>query len=834
MKKIFTKLFLLTTLLMLSSELWAALVLNNPGPWTIRWTEEKTFSFNLVGPAESISFELDSYGTMDVNVYGYQESNPTIKVSIAEYEKVKEGVFKYDIKGRGFSRIEIKVKARTDLAKLLNVFAISPYYAYEPNLGSAEYNSADASTSFTIDYYGTPNFSHSYLDGDWDNDKFPVKISASGGKATVTVTYPHDEVGKHDAMIIISNGVFKTTPYRFTGTTTTANQTIAWTPPTELTVGSTHTLSATAPGGAVSYAVTGDAVTRSGNTLTAVKAGTVTITASQAGNNNYNAAASVTKTITIKKATPTVSAWPTIAPVTYGTNLGTALVLNGGSAPVAGTFVITSSYTAATIPNAGAHTYNLEFRPTESNKYNNVAGGTATLTVNKANQTITWTPPTEMTVGDSHTLSATAPGGAVAFAISGDAATLADNTLTAVQAGTVTITASQAGNGNYNPAANVTHTITINKATPTVNAWPTLNAVTYGAKLEQALVLVGGAASVAGTFVITDAYTAATVPNAGTHTYSVEFRPTENNKYNNVSGGTATLSVNKADQVIAWTATPPTEMTVGDSHTLSATALGGAVAFALTGDAATLADNTLTAVQAGTVTITASQAGNSNYNAAENVTHTITINKATPTVTAWPTLDAVTYGATLEQALVLVGGTAPVEGTFVITDAYTAATVPNAGTHTYSVEFRPTESNKYNNVSGGTATLTVNKADQVIAWDFADYTLLIGKTLELDATATCGAVTYVVNGTAISVSGTILTAMEEGTATIKATCAGDTNYNDVESKEYTITVEKDDEVTTGLDNTPSPMTNGQKIIYNGQLLIIRDGKTYNVLGVPVE
>lgn len=54
------------------------------------------------------------------------------------------------------------------------------------------------------------------------------------------------------------------------------------------------------------------------------------------------------------------------------------------------------------------------------------------------------------------------------------------------------------------------------------------------------------------------------------------------------------------------------------------------------------------------------------------------------------------------------------------------------------------------------------------------------------------------------------------------------------SMEYTITVEKDDDVTTGLDNTPSPMTNGQKIIYNGQLLIIRDGKTYNAMGQEVK
>ena len=326
------------------------------------------------------------------------------------------------------------------------------------------------------------------------------------------------------------------------------------------------------------------------------------------------------------------------------------------------------------------------------------------------------------------------------------------------------------------------------KVTPTVTAWPTLNAVTYGTNLGDALQLKGGSASVPGTFAIANYYSAGTVPNAGTHTYNLEFRPTESNKYNNVPGGTATLTVNKADQAIAWTATPPTEMTVGGSHTLSATALGGAVAFAITGDAATLAGNTLTAVQAGTVTITASQAGNGNYNAAANITHTISINKATPTVTAWPTIAAVTYGTNLEQALVLVGGTASVEGTFVITDAYTAATVPNAGTHTYSVEFRPTESNKYNNVSGGTATLVVNKADQVLTWSFADCTLLPGQTLALDATSTCGAVSYELTGSAISVSGNTLTAEAAGTTTIKAVDAGNSNYNAVESSVYTVTV----------------------------------------------
>ena len=327
------------------------------------------------------------------------------------------------------------------------------------------------------------------------------------------------------------------------------------------------------------------------------------------------------------------------------------------------------------------------------------------------------------------------------------------------------------------------------KVTPTVNAWPTLDAVTYGTNLGDALQLKGGSASVPGTFKIANYYSAGTVPNAGTYNYNVTFTPNDVSTYNTVNKYNAVvLTINKADQAIVWTTTPPTEMTVGDSHTLSATALGGAVAFAITGDAATLADNTLTAVQAGTVTITASQAGNCNYNAAANVTHTITINKATPTVTAWPTIAAVTYGASLEQALVLVGGEASVAGTFAITDSYNAADVPNAGTHTYNVTFTPSESNKYNNVSGGTATLVVNKADQVLTWSFADCTLLPGQTLALDATSTCGAVSYELTGSAISVSGNTLTAEAAGTATIKAVDAGNSNYNAVESSVYTITV----------------------------------------------
>ena len=54
--------------------------------------------------------------------------------------------------------------------------------------------------------------------------------------------------------------------------------------------------------------------------------------------------------------------------------------------------------------------------------------------------------------------------------------------------------------------------------------------------------------------------------------------------------------------------------------------------------------------------------------------------------------------------------------------------------------------------------------------------------------------------------------------------------------EEDITLEAQFTSTTALENThcPSSMTNAQKIMYNGQLLILRDGKTYTIMGAEVK
>ena len=273
---------------------------------------------------------------------------------------------------------------------------------------------------------------------------------------------------------------------------------------------------------------------------------------------------------------------------------------------------------------------------------------------------------------------------------------------------------------------------------------------------------------------------------AGTHNATLVVK---NNKGQPVFYLQLNGTTTKANQTITWTMGDKS-MYVGDQLTLDATASSGlGVTYTSSNTSAvTVSGNTLTTVGEGTASITASHAGNSNYNAAADVTYTVTVSKATPTVTAWPTIAAVTYGATLEQALVLNGGSASVAGGFAIVDIYNAAEVPNAGTYTYNVTFTPTDGNKYNAVTGGTASLVVNKADQELTWSFADCTLLPGQTLALDATSTCGDVSYELTGSAISVSGNTLTAKAAGTATIKAVDAGNSNYNAVESSVYTVTV----------------------------------------------
>ena len=162
---------------------------------------------------------------------------------------------------------------------------------------------------------------------------------------------------------------------------------------------------------------------------------------------------------TVSKATPTVTSAPTATAITYGQTLASS-TLSGGTASVAGAFTFTSPSTA---PNAGTANQSVTFTPTDNTNYNTTTTNVS-VTVNKVNQTITFGALVDKTTDDTpFALTATASSGlTVLYSSSNTAvATVAGSTVTIVGAGQTTITASQAGDANYNAATSIDQTLTV-------------------------------------------------------------------------------------------------------------------------------------------------------------------------------------------------------------------------------------------------------------------------------------------------------------------------------------------------------------------------------------
>ena len=120
-----------------------------------------------------------------------------------------------------------------------------------------------------------------------------------------------------------------------------------------------------------------------------------------------------------------------------------------------------------TVTIVGAGTTNITASQAGNDDYAAASDVVQNLVVNKANQSITFDALPTKTIGDAaFNLTATASSGLAVSYSSSDAnvATIAGSTVTIVGAGTTTITASQAGNANYNPAPDVTQSLTANAA----------------------------------------------------------------------------------------------------------------------------------------------------------------------------------------------------------------------------------------------------------------------------------------------------------------------------------------------------------------------------------
>lgn len=268
-----------------------------------------------------------------------------------------------------------------------------------------------------------------------------------------------------------------------------------------------------------------------------------------------------------------------------------------------------------------------------------------TLTITKVNQTISWTQTLSAYVGDAPikllaTISSSMP---ITYSSSNnEVATIENDILTIIGAGTATITASQAGDNGYSPATSITKTITVSKKSQSLSWTQTLSGFVGDTPIQLSATSnseLPVAYTSSNTNVATIEGNVLTIVGEGTSTITA--KQSGNNIYNAASEISKTITVSKKSQAITWTQTLSAFVDDAPIQLLATTNSELPVVYTSSNvNVATIENDFLTIVGEGTSTITAKQAGNGTYNAATNIVKTIIVSKRSQLITWDQTLSA--------------------------------------------------------------------------------------------------------------------------------------------------------------------------------------------------
>jgi len=380
------------------------------------------------------------------------------------------------------------------------------------------------------------------------------------------------------------------------------------------------TLSASSTSGLpVTFSVLSGPASVSGSTLTITGVGTVVVAANQPGDANYASASQGTRTVTVIQAAQAIKFTQPRSPVAYG---ATPIMLSatGGASSNPVLFSVLSgpaSIDGDILTVTGVGTIAVAANEAGNADYEAAAQVTRAIVVNQATPAITWTAPAAIAYG---TALSTAQLDATSTVAGTFAYTPVAGTVLTAGSQTLSVILTPTDSADYTTAAKSVQ-LTVKKATPTI-AWSAPAAITYGMALST--VQLNASSAVNGSFVYTPA--AGTVLSAGSQTLSVTFTPADTGDYNTATE-TVRIMINKAAQTINF-AQPPATVTLPVAPiTLSATSTSGlVVTFSVQSGPASVAGNTLTIAKKGIVVVAAKQAGNANYQAAPQVTWSITAN----------------------------------------------------------------------------------------------------------------------------------------------------------------------------------------------------------------
>jgi hypothetical protein len=380
---------------------------------------------------------------------------------------------------------------------------------------------------------------------------------------------------------------------------------------------------------------------------------------------------------------------------------GTVTFYSDGTSVGTGSVSSNVASATTTVLTTGTHTLTAQYAGSSS--YNASTSSAVTETVLKATPGVTVScSPNPTTFGSSTTTctgqtSAGATGlmslthngtawgsgnvnSSGAFSVSGLGGSLA---------GSYAITATYAGDSNNNGGSGST-TYTINKATPTVT-WAIPAAITYGTALSATQ--LKATASTPGAFVYTPA--SGTVLTVGVHTLSVTFTPTDTTDYTAASA-TVNLTVNRAVLTVTANSASKVYGTANPAFSPSYSGfVNGDTSAVLTGSPS-LTTTATAASPAGSYIITAAAGtlSTANYSFVF-VNGTLTITKATSSLSISSTKNPSTYGQSVTFTLTVAGsgsGVTPT-GTVTLTKGGTTllgtTSLSASGTATYTTSTLP-------------------------------------------------------------------------------------------------------------------------------------------------
>ena len=554
----------------------------------------------------------------------------------------------------------------------------------------------------------------------------------------------------------------------------------------------------------VTVTVKSGPATISGNTVTLTGAGTVVLAADQAGNVNYTAAPEVTTSFTVAPASQTISPFAAITNLTYGvapfripiptasSGLPVTVTIKSGPATIAGNTI--------TITGAGSVTVAAD--QAGSTNYDAAPEVTTGFTVAPAPQTISpFAGIASVTYGGTPFAivpPAASSGLPVTVTVKSGPAKLSGDTVTITGAGTVVLAADQSGNGNYIAAPEVTTSFTVSKAAQTIALFAAITNMTYGvgefsisppatsSGLKVTVTIKSGPATITGN----------TVTVTGTGTVVLAADQGGNSNYTAATEVTTSFTVSKASQTIAPFSSITT-MTYGNSGfsiSLPAASSGLPVTVTVKSGPATISGNNITITGSGTVVLTADQSGNTNYNAAQEVTTSFTINKASQNI-SFSGISNMTYGSApfsfpfptassgLPVMVTVKSGPATISGDLI--------TLTGAGTVVLAAD--QAGNANYTAAQEVTTSFGVSKASQTIASfpSIANKTLGVAPFNITAPKASSGlTVKVTIKSGPATISGNTVTLTGTGTVVLAADQAGNANYTAAQEVTTSFTVSK--------------------------------------------